>query len=120
MLHFCPHQTCVGLDPGKFRSNTKEVNNMGFLDRSQIFSYRTIDPKETIRNSIKMFREFSLYVARMANRKSCGDDKMPADLFKKTPEAFRKRAWILINIILAGHYICSEELLEARVVLLSI
>jgi len=54
----------------------------------------------------------------MANRKACGKDKMPADLFKKAPEAFRKRAWILINIILAGHYVCSEELLEARVVLL--
>ena len=43
---------------------------------------------------------------------------MPADLFKKAPEAFRKRAWILINIILAGHYVCSEKLLEAWVVLL--
>ena len=54
----------------------------------------------------------------MANRKASGDDKMPADLFKKAPEAFRKRTWILINIILAGCYVCGEELLEARVVLL--
>jgi len=54
----------------------------------------------------------------MANRKASGDDKMPADLFKKAPEAFRKKAWILINIILAGHYVCIEELLEARLVLL--
>jgi len=45
----------------------------------------------------------------MANQKASGDDKMPADLFKKAPEAFRKRASILINIILAGHYVCSEE-----------
>jgi len=52
----------------------------------------------------------------MANWKASGDDKMPADLFKKALEALRKRAWILINIILAGHYVCSEELLEARVV----
>jgi len=51
----------------------------------------------------------------MANWKASGDDKMPADLFKKAPEAFRKRAWILMNIILAGHYVCSEELLEAQV-----
>ena len=43
---------------------------------------------------------------------------MHADLLKKAPEAFRKRSWILINIILTGHYVCSEELLEARVVLL--
>jgi len=38
----------------------------------------------------------------MANCKASGDNKMPADLFKKAPEAFRKRAWILINIILAA------------------
>jgi len=54
----------------------------------------------------------------MANRQSCLKDKMPAELFKKAPEAFRKRAWILINIILALHYFCSEELLDARAVLL--
>jgi len=48
----------------------------------------------------------------MANRRASGDDKIPADLFKKAQEAFRKRAWILINIILAGHYECSEELLR--------
>ena len=60
---------------------------------------------ETIRNPIKTFREFSRYVGRMANRKASGDDKMPADLFKMTPEAFRKRAWILNNIILVGHYV---------------
>jgi len=66
----------------------------------------------------QIFQEFSRYVGRMTNRKASGDDKMPADLFKKAPEAFRKRAWILINIILAGHYVCSEKLLEARAVLL--
>jgi len=73
---------------------------------------------ETIRHPIKTFREFSRYVGRMANRKASGDDKMPADLFKKAPEACPKRAWILIKIILARHNVCSEELLEARVVLL--
>jgi len=91
---------------------------MDFLDKLKIFSYRTIGLGETIRNPIMTFREFSHYVGRMATRKSSGDDKMPADLFKKALEAFRKRAWILINIILAGHYVCREELLEARVVLL--
>jgi len=118
MLHYCPHQSCAGLDPNSFGSNGKEVNNMDFFDKSQIWSYRTIRLGETIRNPIKTFREFSRYVDRMANRKASGDDKMPADLFKKAPEAFRKRAWILINIIVAGQYVCSEELPEARVVLL--
>ena len=118
MLHYCPHHVCAGLYLDIFRSNRKEVNNMDFFDKSKTFSYIIIGLWETIRNPVKTFREFSRYVGRMANRKASGDDKIPADLFKKTPEAFRKRAWILINIILARHYVCSEELLEARVVLL--
>ena len=75
---------------------------MDFLDKSKIFSYRTIGLWETIRNPIKTFQEFSRYVCKMANRKASSDDKMPADLFKKAPEAFRKRAWILINISSQG------------------
>jgi len=118
MLHYCPHQACASLDPDNFCFNRKEVNNMDFLDKLKIFAYTTIGLGETIRNPIKTFRELSRYVGRMANQKASGDDKMAADLFKKAPEAFRKRAWILINIILAGHHVCNEELLEARVVLL--
>jgi len=67
---------------------------MDLLDKSKIFSYRIIRVGKTIRNPIKTFRDFSRYVGRMANRKASGDDKMPADLFKKAPKAFRKRAWI--------------------------
>jgi len=55
MLHYCPHQSCAGLDPDSFRSNRKEVNNMDFLDKSKIFSDRTIGLGETIRNPIKTF-----------------------------------------------------------------
>jgi len=44
---------------------------------------------------------------------------MLTDIFKKkAPEATRKRAWIRINLTLAEHYVCREELLEARVALL--
>jgi len=103
MLHYCPHQSCAGLDPDTFRFDRKEVNNMDFVDKSKIFACRTIRLGETIQNPIKTFQEFSRYVGRVANRKASGNDKMPADLFKKAPEAFRKRAWILINVILAGH-----------------
>jgi len=67
---------------------------MDLLDKSKIFSCRIIRVGKTIRNPIKTFRDFSRYVGRMANRKASGDDKMPADLFKKAPKAFRKRAWI--------------------------
>jgi len=90
---------------------------MDILDKSKFFSYRTIGLWETIWNPIKTFREFLRYVGRMVNRKASGNDKMSADLFKKAQEAFRKRAWILINIILARRYVRSEELLKARVAL---
>lgn len=83
MLHFCPQKSCAGVDPENFRLNRKEVNDMDFLDKSKIYSYRTIDSRETIRNPIRTFCEFSQYVRLMANRKSCGKDQMPADLFKK-------------------------------------
>jgi len=83
-------ECCItaGLDPDSFRSDRKEVNDLDFLDKSKIFSYRTIGLGETIRSPIKTFREFSRYVGRMANRKASGDDKMPADLFEKASEAF--------------------------------
>ena len=55
MLHYCPPQSCAGLDPDNFCSNRKEVNNVDFLDKSKIFSYRTIGLGETIRNPIKTF-----------------------------------------------------------------
>jgi len=37
MLHYCPHQSCAGMDPDSFRSKRKDVNNMDFLDKSKIF-----------------------------------------------------------------------------------
>ena len=54
----------------------------------------------------------------MKYRKASGEDDMPADLVKRSPLAFRKRCWRLINIILAGRYECQEEVLEAKVILL--
>jgi len=59
MLHYCPHRACAGLDSDNFRSNRKEVKNMDFLDKSNIFSYRTIGLGETIRNPIKTSTFFS-------------------------------------------------------------
>jgi len=59
MLHYFTQHVCADLD--NFCSNRKEVNNMEFLDKSKIFSYRTIGLWETIRNPIT-FREFSRYV----------------------------------------------------------
>jgi len=97
MIHYCPHQACAGLDPDNFCFNRKEVKNMDFLDKLKVFAYRTIGLGETIRNPIKTFRELSRYVGRMANQKASGNDKMPIDLFKKAPEAFRKRAFLILS-----------------------
>ena len=54
----------------------------------------------------------------MKFRKASGKNDKPADLFKRVPEAFRKRCWLLFNIILSDHYKCQENVLEARVILL--
>jgi len=54
----------------------------------------------------------------MANKKASGEDQMPADLFKRLPEIFRKRAMIIVNLIFAGRYGCELADLEARVILL--
>jgi len=108
----------MSMDAEHFRSNRREVKDTSFLTDKGVFSYRTIPIHETIRGPVKTFREFSRYVARMADRKAAGKDMMPADLFKRAPEEFRRRAWSLINKILAGEYTCSPDVLEAKVILL--
>jgi len=40
---------------------------------------------------------------------------MPADLFERAPESFRKRVMIIVNLILVGQYSCKSADLEARV-----
>ena len=83
-----------------------------------VFHYRTIHEKENICQKVGTFRELKLYVDRMKYRKAAGEDGTPMDLIKRSPEAFRRRCWTLINMILQGHYESNEEALEARVILL--
>jgi len=63
---------------------------------------------------VATFREFNLFVNRMANKEASGEDQMPADFFEKAPESFRERVVIIVNLVLAG---CYTDL-EARVILL--
>ena len=42
---------------------------------------------------------------------------MPADLFKKAPETFRRQVMTIVNLILTGHYKYKPADLEARVIL---
>jgi len=121
IAHFCTywaHEDCNGLDLQHFRPNENTVRDITFLEEAGIFSYRTIGREEKLGYPVATFREFDLFVNRMANRKALGKDKMPADLFKKVLEIFRKRAMIIVNLILAGRYSCKPADLEARVILL--
>jgi len=43
---------------------------------------------------------------------------MPANLYKKAPEIFRRRVMTIINLILTGHYKCKPADLEARAILI--
>jgi len=116
--HFCPHVECNGHDPKHFRSNRSAARDTTFLEEAGIFSYRTIGREERLGYPVATFREFNLFINRMANRKASGDDKMPADLFKKAPEIFRRWAMTTVNLILTGHYKCKPADFEARVILI--
>ena len=88
--HFCPHVECNGRDPQHFRSNKSAVRDTTFLEEAGIFFYRTIGKEERLGYLIASFWEFNLFINRMTIRKASGEDKMPADLFKKAPEIFRR------------------------------
>jgi len=116
--HFCPHVECNGHDPQHFRSNKSAIRDTMFLEEAGIFSYRTIGRKERLGYPVATFREFNLFINRMANKKASGEDTMPANLFKKAPEIFRRRAMTIVNLILTGHYKCKPADLEARAILI--
>jgi hypothetical protein len=116
--HFCPHEECRGHDPQHFRSNKGAVRDNTFLEEAGFFSYRTIGREERLGYPVATFWEFNLFINRMANRKASGEDKMPANLFKKAPEIFRKRVMTIVNLILTGHSKCKPADLEARVILI--
>jgi len=59
-----------------------------FLQKAEIFSYRRIGREERLEYPVAAFREFNLFVNRMANRMASGKDKMPAGLFKRALESF--------------------------------
>jgi len=83
IAHFCPHVDCNSQDPQHFRSDKNTFRDTTFLNTADIFSYRTIGREERLGYPVATFREFNLFINRMANRKASGKDKMPSDLFKK-------------------------------------
>jgi len=101
--HFCPNVERNGHDSQHFRSKKSAVRDTTFLEEAGIFSYRTIGKEESLGHPVASFRKFNLFINRMANTKESGEDKMPANLFKKAPEIFCRRVMTIINLILTGH-----------------
>jgi len=115
---FCPQADCNSQDPQHFRSNKNTVRDTTFLEEAGIFSYRTIGREERLGYPVATFRVFNLFINRMANRTASGEDKMPADLFKKVPQFFHKWTMIIVSLILTGRYRYKFSDLEARVILI--
>jgi hypothetical protein len=88
------------------------------MEEAGIFSCRTNGREERLGYPVATFREFNLFINRMANRKASDENKLPADFFKKAPEIFRRRAMTIVNLILTGHYKCKPADLEARVIVI--
>jgi len=81
------------------------VPTRAWLKKLRSWKRRVLSPterwqEERLRYPVATFREFNLFVNRMANRQASGEDKMPAELFKKASEIFRKQMMTIVNLIL--------------------
>ena len=56
--HFCKRETCFEIDPTHLRSTRHLNKDISFLDKAEIFEFRTIAIGETIRKLVNTFREF--------------------------------------------------------------
>jgi hypothetical protein len=54
----------------------------------------------------------------MASRKACGEDGVPAEILKLTPEPFQENLRLLINAVFASEFKLPKETLSAKVILL--
>ena len=90
---------------------------MSFMTSRGIFDYRTIPSGETISKTVTL-KAFMRYLQRMANRKACGIDGIPAEILKHAPQAFKLRLCLLVNAILTSKFQIPKLALVARVVLL--
>jgi len=116
--HFCEGETCFRTDPTNFRSTRHLTRDRTFLGKARIFDFRTIASKETIREPVTTFRQFSQFILRMPSHKAPGFSAVPADLFKQAPAQFQRRIYLLVNEILVGKYYCDEDMLMAKVILI--
>jgi hypothetical protein len=90
---------------------------MEFLESAGVFQGRTIPLGATINHPVSPL-EFQRILARMALRKACGVDGVPAEILKHSPESFQENLKHLINMIFASEFKLPKETLLSKVVLL--
>jgi hypothetical protein len=54
----------------------------------------------------------------MASRKACGEDGVPAEILKLSPDSFQENLRLLINSVFASEFKMPKETLSAKVILL--
>ena len=90
---------------------------MDFLVSEGIFRGRTIPQGATIGHPVSSL-EFSRTLSRMASRKACGDDGVPAEIMKLSPAPFKENFLDLINLVFASDFQLPKETLMGKVIIL--
>ena len=90
---------------------------MEFLDKCKIFNTRVIPKGESITAEVSP-QAFARYLNRLAARKACGQDEVPAEILKNGPAPFKENLRLLINEVLQSRCKLGPELLDSKVVLI--
>ena len=119
IIHLC--EKCLERgekDPmANFRHNRRQVASMEFLDKCKIFNTRVIPKGESITAEVSP-QAFARYLNRLAARKACGQDEVPAEILKNGPAPFRENLRLLINEVLQSRCKLGPKLLDSKVVLI--
>ena len=113
LVNFCAH--CMR--ESDFRHNKDEIRPMQFLQQAGIFQHRTIPLNATIRGEVTR-KAFGRFLARLAPRKACGIDGIPAEILKNSPAPFRENLRHLINRILKSEFRLPKETLMGVITLI--
>ena len=100
-----------------FRHNRGHVAPMAFLDQGRIFGTRVIPAGESLAREVSP-RAFQRYLGKLASRKACGRDGVPAEILKHGPAQFQENLRLLINEVFKSRFKLDSKLLSAKVVLI--
>ena len=91
IVHFCEGCLKGGTSECEpdFRHNRHHIEGMDFMELAGVFQGRTILRGAIISHSVSPL-EFQRILARMASRKACVVDGVPAEILKHSPEPFQE------------------------------